>query len=181
MYRAALVVSVSCMMANLAGAQSYMLRTYILAGGGSTSLQSSNYRCGLTTGQATASFAQPAGQYLATFGFWHQQQPDGGIAEDAGHAPSRLSFLLGQNMPNPFGARTAFRYSLPKESDVALRVYNSVGRVVTTLVQTKQSAGRYAVSWDVSGVPATRLPCGTYFCRLEAGEFAATRKMVKSE
>jgi flagellar hook assembly protein FlgD len=88
---------------------------------------------------------------------------------------------LAQISPNPFSRRTAIRYSLPKESDVALRVYNSAGRVVTTLVSGKQRRGWYAVSWDVSGVPAARLPCGTYFCRLEAGEHTATRKMVKTD
>jgi len=92
-----------------------------------------------------------------------------------------LAFRLNQNVPNPFGRQTAICYALPRESDVALRVYNSVGRVVTTLVQARQSAGWNSVSWDVSGVPAAKLPCGTYFCRLEAGEFTATRKMVKSE
>jgi len=84
-------------------------------------------------------------------------------------------------MPNPFGRQTAIRYALPYESDVALRVYNTAGRVVTTLVCGRQKAGRYRASWDISGVPAGRLPCGTYFCRLEAGEFTATRKMVKTE
>jgi len=92
-----------------------------------------------------------------------------------------LVFSLAQVTPNPFGRRAAVRYSLPRESDVALRVYNSVGRVVTTLVSGRQKPGAYSVSWNVSKVPATELPCGTYFCRLEAGEFTATRKMVKSE
>jgi len=64
---------------------------------------------------------------------------------------------------------------------VTLIVYNSAGRAVTTLVRGRQKPGRYTVRWDVSGVPASRLPAGTYFCRLEAGEYTATRKMVKTE
>ena len=63
---------------------------------------------------------------------------------------------------------------------MSLKVYNSAGREVTALVTSRQAAGRYTVSWDVTRVPASRLPCGTYFCRLEAGEFTATTKMVKS-
>jgi len=49
---------------------------------------------------------------------------------------------------------------------------------MTTLVQGRQEPGKYTVSWDAAGKPASRLPAGTYFCRLQAGEFTATQKLV---
>jgi hypothetical protein len=152
--------------------------------GGGTRLASSRYACGLSVGQPVASFWLAGSGYKAMLGFW--PHPYGGSVpgvyeNSAGFQPSPLVFNLAQISPNPFNRRAAIRYSLPKESDVALRVYNSAGRVVTTLASGKQKPGRYTVSWDVSGVPNTRLPCGTYFCRLEAGEFTATQKMVKTD
>jgi len=165
---------------SIASAQSYALRAVVLDGGGAR-LMSSSYNCGLSAGQPMASGVLTAGPCHAALGFWHQLRPAGGIAEEVGQATHRLSFQVGQNVPNPFRRQTAIRYALSQETSVALRVYNSVGRVVTTLVSGTQKPGRYAVSWDVSRVPAAKLPCGTYFCRLEAGEFTATRKMVKTE
>ena len=82
--------------------------------------------------------------------------------------------------PNPFHQLTRISYSLPCEANVALRVFNSAGRVVTTLASRRQMPGEYTVSWDASSVPQSVLPNGTYFCRLEAGGYTATRKMVKT-
>jgi len=103
-----------------------------------------------------------------------------GITEAAGTL-GLGAVWLDQNCPNPVLRRTVIRYHISREADVTLRVCNSAGRVVTTLMEGRKKPGTYTASWDVSGVPASRLPAGTYFCRLEAGEFAATRKMVKSE
>jgi hypothetical protein len=153
--------------------------------GGGTRLASSSYACGLSVGQPVASFWLASDSFKGMLGFW--PHPYGGSIpgveekEDARFQSLPLVFKLAQVSPNPFGRRTVIRYSLARESDVSLRVYNPVGRVVTTLVQAKQSAGWYTVSWDVSGVPTAKLPCGTYFCRLEAGEFTATRKIVRTD
>jgi hypothetical protein len=169
------------MLAITASAQQYRLRAVVLDAGGRERLQGGSFTAGLSIGQQAASAELSAGQYRATLGFWHQPYAGGGVAEEVGQAMTPLAFRLNQNAPNPFGRQTAICYALTQESDVALRVYNSVGRVVTTLVSGRQRPGRYTVSWDVSRVQAASLPCGTYFCRLEAGKFAATRKMVKSE
>jgi hypothetical protein len=83
--------------------------------------------------------------------------------------------------PNPFRDATTVDYSLPTASDVKLDIMNTAGRVVTTLVDGKLNPGHYQVSWDAAGVPSSRLPGGIYFVRLQAGEFSATRKLVKLE
>jgi hypothetical protein len=175
------IVSALGLLAMCTDGLSYSLRAVVVDGGGAR-LASSSYVCGLSFGQQAASGVLASSQHKAVLGFWHgPYAPPPGVAEEVGQSAMPMAFRLSQNAPNPFGRRTAIRYSLPKECDVALRVYNSVGRVMTTLVSGKQKPGWYAVSWDVFGVPSSKLPCGTYFCRLEAGEFRATRKMVKSE
>jgi hypothetical protein len=178
---AAVAVAV-CFSSGLAGA--HTLQSLVLGGGGDNALVAGSYRIGLNVGQQVASGVLVGGQYQAVLGFWHNPYGGGfpGIAEsEAGSQAVPLAFGLGQGFPNPFGRKMTISYSLARESDVALRVYNSVGRAVTTLADGRQRPGRYTVSWDVSGVPAAKLPCGTYFCRLEAGEHTATRKMVKYE
>lgn len=82
-------------------------------------------------------------------------------------------FSLSQNYPNPFNPATEIRYAIPKDTHVTLKVYNVVGAEVATLVQDHQAAGVYTVRWD-----ARDMSNGVYFCRLRAGEFSKTLKMV---
>ncbi len=82
-------------------------------------------------------------------------------------------FGLGQNYPNPFNPSTTISFHIPAEALVTLKVYDSLGRVVSTLVSQKLPAGTYSRRWDASGVAS-----GTYFYTLTAGDFKETRKLV---
>lgn len=81
--------------------------------------------------------------------------------------------LLAQNYPNPFNPSTNISYSIPNNSRVLLKVYNSLGKEVATLVNGNQSAGAYSVTWDASSVSS-----GVYFYQLVAGENIKTKKMI---
>jgi len=93
----------------------------------------------------------------------------------------RPVFALGQNLPNPFRSHAIINYSLPAETEVDLKVFGQDGRVVTTLVNGRQKAGRYRVTWSLDSRARAQLANGVYFYRLVAGENTATRKMVKAE
>jgi hypothetical protein len=82
-------------------------------------------------------------------------------------------YALYQNYPNPFNPDTEIRYAIPASVPVTLRVYNVLGAEVATLVDAPNVAGVYTVRWD-----AGDLASGMYFCRLQAGEFTAVKKMV---
>jgi hypothetical protein len=71
--------------------------------------------------------------------------------------------------------------SLPRTTQVALKVYSPAGRIAATLVNDRQRAGRNVMSWDVSRVPHSVVLNGVHLSRVEAGEFTATRKMVKTD
>ncbi len=75
--------------------------------------------------------------------------------------------------PNPFNPSTAISYQLSANSHVSLRIYDTAGRLVSTLVNGYREAGSHEVTFD-----GTSLPSGVYLYRLEAGEFSAVGKMV---
>jgi hypothetical protein len=84
-----------------------------------------------------------------------------------------LVYSLGQNYPNPFNPSTSIAYEIPKASFVSLTVYNVLGQVVTTLVNSQMNAGRYTATFD-----ASRFASGMYVYRLSAGDFSAVKKMM---
>jgi hypothetical protein len=83
------------------------------------------------------------------------------------------SFSLLQNYPNPFNPSTIIGYELPVASRVILVLYNGLGQEVARLVDGTQQAGRYEVQWNAGGFPS-----GVYFCRIHAGSFVDTRKLL---
>jgi len=83
------------------------------------------------------------------------------------------TFALNPAHPNPFNPTTAFSYQLPANSFVSLRIYDTAGRLVATLVNGWREAGSHNVTFDGS-----HLPSGIYFYRLQAGDFRAAQKVV---
>lgn len=88
------------------------------------------------------------------------------------------SFSLSHNYPNPCGEFTIINYQLPKHMQITLRICDVTGRLVKTLVEAKQKPGYYSVGWDGRNDSGKRVSAGVYFCRLQAGDFAKTKKMV---
>ena len=82
-------------------------------------------------------------------------------------------FNLGNNYPNPFYQNTLIVYSIPVNAKVELMLFDSRGREIAVLVSEEQIAGKYEVKVD-----GTNLPAGIYYYRLQAGDYAETRKMV---
>jgi len=82
-------------------------------------------------------------------------------------------FVLNQNYPNPFNPSTTISYFVPKESFVSIKVYDFIGREVTTLVNEIKATGSYEISFD-----ASNLPSGTYLCTMTSSGYSETTKMV---
>jgi hypothetical protein len=106
------------------------------------------------------------------------------------------AFSLSQNYPNPFwsGATSRFvadaaprgagnpfttiRYALPKPAKVNMAIYNLLGMKIHTLVDAFQPAGNHSAVWDGKDEAGNSVPSGTYFYRLEAGEFKTQKAMI---
>jgi hypothetical protein len=82
-------------------------------------------------------------------------------------------FDLKQNFPNPFNPATTIQYDLPKNEYVNLVVYNALGQKVATLVNEFKTAGSYNVLFD-----AGNMASGIYVCKIVAGDFVKTQKML---
>ncbi|MBN8570567.1 MAG: T9SS type A sorting domain-containing protein [Ignavibacteria bacterium] len=82
-------------------------------------------------------------------------------------------FVLSQNYPNPFNPSTSINYELPMTNYVSLKIYDMVGKEVASLVNQNQQAGYYTVKFDGS-----KLSSGTYFYKIQAGDFSSIKKMM---
>ena len=86
--------------------------------------------------------------------------------------------FLTQNFPNPFNPATTITFGLKKRGHVSLRIYDAAGRLVDTLADEVQPAGRYEVVWNGSDGNGNTVASGIYFYRLVTGDFVQTKKMV---
>jgi hypothetical protein len=97
-------------------------------------------------------------------------QPDNQGAPEA--------YCLYQNYPNPFNPTTNINYRLAKNSYVTLKVYNVLGKEITTLVNGFQNAGEHKVQFPGSQNVIGQLQSGIYFYKLQTESFTDVKKMV---
>jgi hypothetical protein len=98
--------------------------------------------------------------------------PQQSIGKDKKHE----TFSLSQNYPNPFNPATEITYSLKRESNVMIKIYDTSGREVQTLVNERKPSGTYKVIFDVTG--KKHLASGVYFYKLTADDFSDVKKMI---
>jgi len=82
-------------------------------------------------------------------------------------------FILYQNYPNPFNPTTTISYSIPKQSFVTIKIYDVLGKEITTLVNNEMQSGNYKVEFDGS-----KSASGIYFYQMKTNEFIQTKKMI---
>jgi hypothetical protein len=82
-------------------------------------------------------------------------------------------YELSQNYPNPFNPNTTIRFSLPKQTQLKINIYNMLGELVEKIAEGNYEAGYYKVNFN-----ASNLPSGTYIYRIESNEFIQSKKMI---
>jgi hypothetical protein len=80
---------------------------------------------------------------------------------------------LSQNYPNPFNPSTRIEFALPKAGPVEVKIYNTLGQEVATLVSETMGVGNHTVVFN-----AGNLASGLYFYRIQAGQFTSVKKMM---
>ena len=94
--------------------------------------------------------------------------PEGGV----------FRWALHQNVPNPWSAGTEIRYDVAADTRVRVRIYSTTGQFIRTLVDRRMEPGRHVAVWDGRSESGKRVADGIYFYKMEAGGFAATKKMI---
>ena len=98
----------------------------------------------------------------------------GSIASDIcdnAFVPEKYS--LEQNYPNPFNPSTKISFSVPRESQVKVQIFNEIGQLVKELTNSVYKAGSYSLEWDASTQPS-----GVYFCRMSSDAFMTSKKLM---
>ena len=103
------------------------------------------------------------------------EPPDGDRWKPQEHLPT-IGLL--QNYPNPFNPETQISFVLPEGGYATLRIYNTLGQEVRTLVDGILAGGVHTVRWDGNGDRGNSLPSGIYIYRMQAGDYVEIRKMT---
>ena len=85
---------------------------------------------------------------------------------------------IGRATPTPFSGSTEVSFTVPREGDVKLEVYDVAGRLVRRLVDGTVSAGSHSVTWSGADANGRSVTPGIYFMRLETEHGARTRRVV---
>jgi hypothetical protein len=96
-------------------------------------------------------------------------------------APSRIPprrLVLDPAYPNPASSHVRIGFSLPTRQHVALRVFDTLGRRVATLIDRELDPGRHEASWDRRDASLVRAPAGVYFVELLAAGERISRKII---
>jgi aminopeptidase N len=101
--------------------------------------------------------------------------PDNKILKDKhGDDPIEVvKYSLQQNYPNPFNPGTTIKYEIAGNVNVKITVYDALGRNCVVLVNEKQRAGKYSVTFS-----SNNFATGVYFYKIEAGDYTAAKKMI---
>lgn len=84
-----------------------------------------------------------------------------------------VEFILYQNYPNPFNPSTTIYFSLPQYQFVTLKIYDILGREISTLINEEKQPGNYKETFDGSN-----LSSGVYYYQMKAGKFVETKKLI---
>jgi len=87
------------------------------------------------------------------------------------------SFILKQNYPNPFNPTTIIKYSIPNSAFTQIKIFDILGREISTLVNEYEQAGNYDIEFNAES-NAGELSNGMYFYRITSGEYSDTKKMI---
>ncbi|NUO83391.1 T9SS type A sorting domain-containing protein [candidate division KSB1 bacterium] len=125
----------------------------------------------VTTGKTPWSDYSNLGRFILT-----GKQPPTSVAAPRETLP--MQFVLSPSYPNPFTAGTSIAFGLFKRQHVSIKVYDLVGRLVTTLVDRPVVAGAHSVQWYGTDAAQRYVANGVYFVRMSAGAFTQTQKMI---
>ncbi|MBI1808080.1 MAG: T9SS type A sorting domain-containing protein, partial [Ignavibacteria bacterium] len=104
--------------------------------------------------------------------FIHTEQPNC-LSGLMGSLQTPKTFALYQNYPNPFNPETHLRFDIQSSTHATLKVFDMLGREVTTLIDDRKAPGEYIVKWNPRNGTSS-----TYFYRLEVSDLYGRKQFV---
>ena len=89
-----------------------------------------------------------------------------------------ITYNLYNAYPNRFNPVTTLQYDLPEDAMVNITIYDMMGRIVKTVVNSSQTAGYKSIKWNATNDRNEPVSAGLYLYTIQAGEFRQTKKMV---
>lgn len=111
-----------------------------------------------------------AGNYTNNL-YFNQENLTTGISQIGNQVLSE--FTLDQNYPNPFNPATTIRFNVPEQTYASLKIFNSIGQEVYSLLNGVISAGTHEINFD-----ASKMSSGIYFYQIQTESFKSTKKMI---
>ena len=105
-------------------------------------------------------------------GDWKIVTLPAGVEDAAGGAGLEL------RVPSPVRAQSSIRFTIPREAETRLEVFDGAGRLVRTLLRQRLGAGSHSAAWDGRDGAGRAVPAGVYHCRLVNGEAGRTARLV---
>jgi hypothetical protein len=178
-------------------ANNFGINSYYVDGYGTITTPEGEFQC--LRFRITSSFYKNSSDTLYALGkycfydFRDQEKSYARIMTDSSGTPVRIEYLttiinddirertdalphqfeLSQNYPNPFNPSTNISFTLPSRSFVSLKIFNVLGREVSSLYSEELPAGTYTRQWN-----ALAMPSGVYYYRLQAGNYIETKKLL---
>jgi len=100
------------------------------------------------------------------------------VSENNYSTSTLSSEILFQNYPNPFNPTTTISFSLPAGSNVVIRVYDTIGHEIVTLINEQKPAGSHFIEWNGKNEFGKSMPSGLYLYSIKAGNYEKTNKML---
>jgi hypothetical protein len=101
-----------------------------------------------------------------------------GEADEMTDVVAPESYALSQNYPNPFNPTTEIRFQLPEAGHVVLKIFNTLGENIVTLVDEDFAVGTHTVRWNAQNARGEKVPSGVYFYQLNTSGFTETKRMI---
>ncbi len=132
-----------------------------------------------STHPAVTAIYRDGGNLYSTFAYWGNGPyniyfDNENLVSSVRDLPGSVdNYALEQNYPNPFNPNTTIRFSIPEKANVTLKIFNSIGQEVASLLNGEITAGNHEVDFNASA-----LSSGVYFYRINSANFTSTKKMI---
>ncbi|MBK7672618.1 MAG: T9SS type A sorting domain-containing protein [bacterium] len=150
--------------------------------GGAVGSAGGSFRLAGTVGEAGVVGQTAGGSYVLTEGFW---RPGLGYVSAVGPDPqdpatdgANFANALVPNHPNPFSGGTTLAFSVARNAEVSLEVFDLAGRRIRRLLAATLPAGRHTMHWDGRDDRGAPVASGLYHARLNINDWSATKRML---